>query len=325
MTRFMTTTAVAAALMAGSGAIAQNAIDASGMFRTEADAQEIQASEFLGMRVYAAQDGVGASDAEGLQVGWDDVGEINDIIIGRDGSVEAVLVDLGGFLGMGERQVALNMDAINFVSDAATEDQSDFFLVIPASRADLENAPEYVDATAVTQSVEGMAEDTATAARDAGNEMMQAADEAGDEMAQSAEEMAEDTGTAARDVGNDMMQAGDEAVDGLSRPAVQPGAIVRDGFDTANVADLTADDLTGARVYDSNDEWIGEVEQLLLADTGEIEGAVIDVGGFLGLGEKPVELAMDELDVLQERDGGTVRVFVAMTKDQLESMPSYEE
>ncbi len=86
----------------------------------------------------------------GLEAG---VEEHATVILTRDGKVDAVLIDIGGFLGMGERQVALGMEAIRFVSDSATaEDLGDFFLVVNADRTILEAAPEYMRAGATMTS-----------------------------------------------------------------------------------------------------------------------------------------------------------------------------
>ena len=37
---------------------------------------------------------------------WDDIGEISDLVLSQDGQVKAVLTDIGGFLGLGERDMA---------------------------------------------------------------------------------------------------------------------------------------------------------------------------------------------------------------------------
>ena len=41
-----------------------------------------------------------------------DVGKVNDLLIGHDGTISKVLVDVGGFLGMGARTVALDLDQL---------------------------------------------------------------------------------------------------------------------------------------------------------------------------------------------------------------------
>jgi hypothetical protein len=107
-------------------------------------------------------------------------------------------------------------------------------------------------------------------------------------------------------------------------PVLSPHTpIVRDGYSPAAPADLTAEMLTGAKVYDANDEWIGEVSQLNLSDSGQVTEAIVDVGGFLGIGEKPVAMKIADLDILRNADGSDLRVYVSATKDQMEAMPTY--
>lgn len=48
------------------------------------------------------------------------IGEINDILISQDGSVNAVIIGVGGFLGMGEKSVAVNINALQMTSGENT-------------------------------------------------------------------------------------------------------------------------------------------------------------------------------------------------------------
>ena len=43
------------------------------------------------------------------------IGDVNELIVGRDGKVEAVVIGVGGFLGMGEHNVAMKWDQVKFV------------------------------------------------------------------------------------------------------------------------------------------------------------------------------------------------------------------
>lgn len=136
MKKFMLSTALIAAT--------SFAAHAQEQFRTTADAMQIPASELVGKRVYASEAALDADEYAGAQDGWEDIGEINEIMLNRDGTVDSVLVDIGGFLGMGERQVAVGMDSIRFIADSATpEDLGDYFLVLNANRAVIEGAPAY--------------------------------------------------------------------------------------------------------------------------------------------------------------------------------------
>ncbi|MEH6775526.1 MAG: PRC-barrel domain-containing protein, partial [Cereibacter changlensis] len=219
-------------------------------------------------------------------------------ILSREGAAEAVLVDIGGFLGMGERQVAVDMGAIRFVADDATaEDLEDFFLVMNANQADLEGAPEYMSPNETAD-----AEATAPAATDT----------TATTMAPAATDMGA-TDTAATDPA--MAPAGD---------GMTTDAMTREGYVAFDNATLTAERLEGATVYDSTDASIGDVSELVLDASGQITNAIVDVGGFLGLGAKPVSLSLDQLQILQQDGGDDIRVYVPMTKEQLEGLPTYE-
>jgi sporulation protein YlmC with PRC-barrel domain len=51
-----------------------------------------------------------------------------------------------------------------------------------------------------------------------------------------------------------------------------------------------ASKLVGVDIYNSSNENIGEVNEILVDGTGKIDAVVIGVGGFLGIGEKNVAL-----------------------------------
>jgi len=99
----------------------------------------------------------------------------------------------------------------------------------------------------------------------------------------------------------------------------------REGFSAAADDYLTTENLTGARVYDTNDKWVGEISELLVDDQGKITDAIVDVGGFLGIGEKPVALQLTDLKILREDDGDEVKIYTAMAEDELKSMPEFEK
>jgi sporulation protein YlmC with PRC-barrel domain len=40
------------------------------------------------------------------------IGDVNDILLDKDGRVSAVIVGVGGFLGIGEKDVAVSFDAL---------------------------------------------------------------------------------------------------------------------------------------------------------------------------------------------------------------------
>jgi PRC-barrel domain len=67
------------------------------------------------------------------------VGDINDLRIDSSGKIAAVIVGVGGFLGLGEKDVALPFEQLSFARDA------DGGLVITANvtKESLQSAPEW--------------------------------------------------------------------------------------------------------------------------------------------------------------------------------------
>jgi sporulation protein YlmC with PRC-barrel domain len=65
------------------------------------------------------------------------IGDVNDLLLSKDGQVEAVLVGVGGFLGIGEKIVAIPFSALKPSSESNQ-------LTAPYSREELEQAPEFV-------------------------------------------------------------------------------------------------------------------------------------------------------------------------------------
>jgi sporulation protein YlmC with PRC-barrel domain len=92
------------------------------------------------------------------------------------------------------------------------------------------------------------------------------------------------------------------------------------------MAQLTADELEGQTVIGSEGDNIGDVSTLVLDDSGEIDKVIVDVGGFLGIGEKPVALPFDDLQIEQTGEGmGAIEVTTDHTQEELENMESWDE
>lgn len=270
MRKFLLSTAAASLLAVP--AMAQDTV-----FRSDASAGAIHASDLIGARIYVSNVVVDADGYNGIQQDWEDIGEINDVILSRDGQIESVLVDVGGFLGMGERQAAVDMTALRFVSDDASADNpDDWFVVMQGNRELIETAPEWPM------------------------------------MTMSGGKPATDAGTTTPMVA--------PAAEGMAKPA----ASIRDGYMPVAMADITSEALTNANVYDATDRDIGDVSNIILAPDGKVEGVIIDVGGFLGMGEKPVKVNMKDLQVLRSDNGDDLRVFVTMTKEDLEALPTFK-
>ncbi|MCC5987134.1 MAG: PRC-barrel domain-containing protein [Pararhodobacter sp.] len=100
-------------------------------------------------------------------------------------------------------------------------------------------------------------------------------------------------------------------------------AFVRNGYDRADLHRLTTAELERATVYGRNDETIGTVSSLKVGTDGVITAAVIDVGGFLGLGAHSVMLPFSQLTVLRKTNGSDMRIHLDTTKEMLKAMPHH--
>ena len=70
----------------------------------------------------------------------EDIGTINDLIIDEDGKINAVVVGVGGFLGMGEKNVAIEWDSLELTKG---EDNEEHVISVNASEEALQEAQEY--------------------------------------------------------------------------------------------------------------------------------------------------------------------------------------
>jgi hypothetical protein len=105
---------------------------------------DVLASSLIGMRVYAVQTDIDATKAYPAETRkeWADVGEVNDVVLDWNGGVKAVVLGVGGFLGVGEKNVAIEMASLQKVR--VSMDSNDWFLVVNSSKEMLTNAPAYV-------------------------------------------------------------------------------------------------------------------------------------------------------------------------------------
>jgi sporulation protein YlmC with PRC-barrel domain len=75
-------------------------------------------------------------------------------------------------------------------------------------------------------------------------------------------------------------------------------------------------------LYDTSDNTIGEVSDVLLEKDGRVTAAILSVGGFVGLGAKYVSVPFNALRIT-EKDGKRYLV-IDTTKDALMNAPGYQ-
>lgn len=85
---------------------------------------------------------------------------------------------------------------------------------------------------------------------------------------------------------------------------------------------INASQLMGLNVQNPNGDKVGEIGEVILDDAGKVQGVVVDVGGFLGVGEHPVLLNWKDVELAGS--GNDVKANVAATVESLKAMPVYE-
>jgi hypothetical protein len=86
--------------------------------------------------------------------------------------------------------------------------------------------------------------------------------------------------------------------------------------------ELNEANLVGAPIYGVDDEKVGSISHLHLE--GSAPQAVVDVGGFLGLGSKPVLVRLSELNMMRDTNGN-IHGVTSWTKDQMKAFPQHHD
>jgi hypothetical protein len=68
----------------------------------------------------------------------EDMGQIIDVIVNRDGQVRAAVIDFGGFLGVGSRKIAVDWHALSFPADGVID-----HVILNLTPDQVRLAPEY--------------------------------------------------------------------------------------------------------------------------------------------------------------------------------------
>jgi sporulation protein YlmC with PRC-barrel domain len=153
LTRILTATALATVLAAP--AFAQSSAPLSPPAAHDSSSSATQANPGSGMDKNASTQRAGfvqsqsadewrASKLIGTSVYGPDnksIGEINDVVIASNGGIKAVVVGVGGFLGVGEKNVALPFDALHVQrkENSASIEK----ITVSFNKDELKNAPNF--------------------------------------------------------------------------------------------------------------------------------------------------------------------------------------
>jgi sporulation protein YlmC with PRC-barrel domain len=87
---------------------------------------------------------------------------------------------------------------------------------------------------------------------------------------------------------------------------------------------IRATQMDGSTVYDTQNQKVGDIKDIILDRDGKVAAVVLDVGAFLGMGGKYVALAMNDLKITNDNNSNKPRFTVDMTKDQLKAAQAYD-
>jgi len=86
---------------------------------------------------------------------------------------------------------------------------------------------------------------------------------------------------------------------------------------------LAGEQLIGVKVTSKDGQTIGTISDLIVGSGDKIEGVILGVGGFLGVGEKKIGVRLGALKI-STADGKIAIAFPAATKEMLSAVGAYE-
>ena len=209
-------------------------------------------SKIMGAAVYNSA----ADDAE-------KIGDVKDIVLTKDGKAEFIIIGVGGFLGIGEKNVAYDFSKAEWA-----EKNGNRWLVAKTTKEDLKAQPNFdtkaYDRVAAAPSAPAATDTTAT------------------------------------------------------------GAIDKSTLSELPADKISAENLIGTTVYGTDDAKVGKISDVVLTTDKKVDAIVVDVGGFLGIGEKSVAVGMEKLKFMTDKNGNRY-LYTNLTKAQLEAQVPYDK
>ena len=95
-----------------------------------------------------------------------------------------------------------------------------------------------------------------------------------------------------------------------------------DGTPATVIDDRDAEGILGKNVYSAANEDMGRVVDVIVKRTGEVRAAVIDFGGFLGVGNRTI--AVDWSALRFPTSGPMDHIILELTRDQVRLAPEYK-
>ncbi len=138
MIRNLLATTAVAMLLAGPALAQQQPAD-QGQMQTQptAPVQQPEAS-VVKADGYLASNIIGETVYDGTGDNAQNIGDVNDVVLDKEGKAQQVVIGVGGFLGVGERDVAVEFSKLSWA-----EKNGDRWLVYPSTKEQLSALPEF--------------------------------------------------------------------------------------------------------------------------------------------------------------------------------------
>ena len=147
-------------------------------------------------------------------------------------------------------------------------------------------------------------------------------EEAAEDKAEAVEEQSEEQAEAIEQAGEQQAEAIEEGAEGAVVVEAEPVEPVDGAIQMQDDNSILTSDLMGATVFNAQAEKVGEIDDAILSLDGTIDGVVIGVGGFLGIGEKHVAVEMQQISVQTDEDGKPM-LLIDTTREALEAAPEF--
>ncbi|RUZ32275.1 PRC-barrel domain containing protein [Mesorhizobium sp. M7A.F.Ca.CA.001.04.1.1] len=221
------------------------------------------------------------------------IGDVNDIVLTKDGKAQYLVIGVGGFLGLGAKNVTYDFSKAQWA-----EKNGDRWLVAQTTKEELQAQPDF--------NRKAYDPAPATTASNAPAAVAPAAAPAAAPSDKTAQAPAPTT------------------PDASAPDQTKTAAIDKSTLTEMPVGEMRADDLKGTTVYGANDAKVGEIGDVVLAPDKKADAVIVDVGGFLGIGEKEVAVGMDNLKFMTDKAGNKY-LYTTFTKEQLEAQTAYDK
>jgi sporulation protein YlmC with PRC-barrel domain len=111
-----------------------------------------------------------------------------------------------------------------------------------------------------------------------------------------------------------------KAATALAALAVSSGAWAASTLSSPPSNSWTVTNYYKQSVYDPNESKIGDVDDVLVDQSGKITALIIGVGGFLGAGEKDVAVPFSAVKTAKKND----KYWLTLDKDSLKNAVGYK-